>query len=67
MPPQIPTRQRQVMAHKILQQSREAENALADALITSPTSSLVGQSPTSSNGLFQVIRKYVDQFSFAPG
>ncbi|KAB7504085.1 CLIP-associating protein 2, partial [Armadillidium nasatum] len=36
MPPQIPARPRQMMAHKILQQSREAENALADALVSLP-------------------------------
>ncbi|XP_066957425.1 CLIP-associating protein 1 isoform X25 [Macrobrachium rosenbergii] len=32
MPPQVPGKTRQVMAQKILQQSREAESALADAL-----------------------------------
>ncbi|XP_069987943.1 CLIP-associating protein 2 isoform X20 [Penaeus vannamei] len=32
MPPQVPGKSRQVMAQKILQQSREAESALADAL-----------------------------------
>lgn len=41
MPPQIPARPRQMMAHKILQQSREAENALADALVSLPPNVLV--------------------------
>ncbi|KAK3864921.1 hypothetical protein Pcinc_029425 [Petrolisthes cinctipes] len=35
MPPQVP-KTRQVMAQKILQQSREAESALADALVSLP-------------------------------
>ncbi|XP_063603567.1 CLIP-associating protein 2-like isoform X14 [Penaeus indicus] len=36
MPPQVPGKSRQVMAQKILQQSREAESALADALVSLP-------------------------------
>ncbi|XP_064114880.1 CLIP-associating protein 2-like isoform X4 [Macrobrachium nipponense] len=36
MPPQVPGKTRQVMAQKILQQSREAESALADALVSLP-------------------------------
>lgn len=36
MPPQVPGKARQVMAQKILQQSREAESALADALVSLP-------------------------------
>ncbi|KAK8391267.1 hypothetical protein O3P69_017127 [Scylla paramamosain] len=36
MPPQVPVKSRQVMAQKILQQSREAESALADALVSLP-------------------------------
>lgn len=36
MPPQVPGKPRQVMAQKILQQSREAESALADALVSLP-------------------------------
>lgn len=36
MPPQVPSKSRQVMAQKILQQSREAESALADALVSLP-------------------------------
>ncbi|KAG0723019.1 CLIP-associating protein 2 [Chionoecetes opilio] len=36
MPPQVPGKTRQMMAQKILQQSREAESALADALVSLP-------------------------------
>ena len=45
MPPQIPMNRTRMltMTHKTLQQSREAENALADALVSSTHSSLVRQ------------------------
>nr|XP_053645033.1 CLIP-associating protein 1-like isoform X5 [Cherax quadricarinatus] len=46
MPPQVPGKSRQVMAQKILQQSREAESALADALVSLPPGGvLVSTSP----------------------
>ncbi|XP_037787198.1 CLIP-associating protein 2-like isoform X1 [Penaeus monodon] len=45
MPPQVPGKSRQVMAQKILQQSREAESALADALVSLPPGGGVLRSP----------------------
>ncbi|MPC19931.1 hypothetical protein E2C01_012860 [Portunus trituberculatus] len=44
MPPQVPVKSRQVMAQKILQQSREAESALADALVSLPPGGVLEQS-----------------------
>lgn len=41
MPPVGPGKTRPVMAQKILQQSREAESALADALVSLPPGLLV--------------------------
>lgn len=51
MPPQVPGKSRQVMAQKILQQSREAESALADALVSLPPGGVL----VSVLGLYLVV------------
>ena len=48
MPPVPGKPRQQVMAEKILQQSREAENALADALVSLPPSLVVSHAVAAS-------------------